>query len=73
MKTGGRPMAINQSKRADRRVLAVDVGGSHVKIRASTGEEVRKVESGPRMTGTDMVNAVRDLATGLDHDVVAIG
>ncbi len=66
-------MTRDEEKRADAKVLAVDVGGSHIKVRASTGGEERRVESGPKMTGQDMIAAVRKLAEGLDHDVVAIG
>ncbi len=54
-------------------VLAVDVGGTHVKILA-TGQRVpRKVASGPTMTPAQMVAAVRRLAAGWSYDAVSIG
>jgi polyphosphate glucokinase len=56
-----------------RRVLAVDVGGTHVKIRASTSREMREVESGPTLTPRQMVARVLRLAEGWKFDVVSIG
>ncbi|MDW6022957.1 ROK family protein [Mesorhizobium sp. BAC0120] len=54
-------------------VLAIDIGGSHVKILTSTGGEERKAESGPNMTGSEMVAAVKALAEGLSFDVISMG
>jgi polyphosphate glucokinase len=54
-------------------VLAVDVGGSHVKLLLSTGGERRRFESGPTMTARQMVDGVLDLTKDLDVDVVSIG
>jgi len=54
-------------------VLAVDVGGSHVKIRLSSGGEERRAESGPDMTAAEMIDKVKALAEGLAFDVVSIG
>ena len=54
-------------------VLAVDVGGSHVKVLLSTGGERRRFESGPTMTAQQMVDGVLDLAKDLRYDVVSIG
>src|SRR5712691_1680588 len=54
-------------------VLAVDVGGTHVKVLV-TGESVeRKVDSGPSMTGADMVDAVKKLTADWTYDAVSIG
>ena len=55
------------------KVLVIDVGGSHVKILASGQTEPRHVESGPRMTPAQMVQQVRTLAAGWDHDAISIG
>lgn len=55
------------------RILAVDVGGSGVKVRTNKGEEVRRVESGPKMTAEQMVNAVKLMTTDWHYDVVAVG
>lgn len=54
-------------------VLAVDVGGTHVKVLASGEETPRKVVSGPRMTPQQMVDAVKKMADGWAYDVIAIG
>jgi len=54
-------------------VLAVDIGGSHVKVMTSAGSEERKADSGPTMTAADMVEAVRKLAEGWHYDVIGMG
>jgi len=55
------------------RVLAVDVGGSHVKAMLSTGGERRRFPSGPDLTAAQMVEGVLDLTKDLEYDVVAVG
>jgi len=55
------------------KVLGVDVGGSHVKLRLSTGDEERRFDSGPELTGQQMVDGVRKLTADWDYDVVSIG
>lgn len=54
-------------------VLAIDVGGSHLKIMTSTGGQERKVASGPNMDASAMADAVEKLAAGLEYDVVSMG
>ena len=54
-------------------VLAIDVGGSHVKIQSSAGGEERRAVSGPKMNAATMADAVEKLAEGMAFDVVAIG
>jgi polyphosphate glucokinase len=62
-----------RATRSARRVLAIDVGGTHVKILA-TGEKVpRKIPSGPKMTARQMVAAVKNAAADWSYDVVSIG
>ncbi len=56
-----------------RKVLIVDVGGTHVKVLATGQKEPRKVESGPTMTPTMMVQQVKQLVKDWSYDVVAIG
>jgi polyphosphate glucokinase len=60
-------------KPEDRVVLAVDIGGSHVKVEISSGSERRTVESGLHMTAEKMVAALRKLTKGWHYDVVAMG
>jgi polyphosphate glucokinase len=54
-------------------VLAIDIGGSHVKILTSAGGEERRVDSGLGLTPQQMIAAVKMLAEGLPYDVVAMG
>ena len=60
-------------RKAQRRVLAIDVGGTHVKTRISGSRETREFESGPTMTPRQMVARVRELTADLKYDVVSIG
>jgi polyphosphate glucokinase len=54
-------------------VLVVDVGGSHVKILVTGEQEPRRVESGPKLTAAQMVDAVKKLAEGWEWDVASVG
>jgi polyphosphate glucokinase len=54
-------------------ILAIDVGGTHVKVLTSDGSVPRKARSGPTMTARRMVGAVKRLAQGWRYDVVTIG
>jgi len=54
-------------------VLAVDVGGTNVKILATGQEEPRKFPSGPTMTAKQMVSEAKKLAADWEYDVVSIG
>src|SRR5271169_1535174 len=55
------------------KVLAIDVGGTNVKLLASGHEARRKFPSGPKMTAKDMVNEVRKVAADWKYDVVSMG
>ena len=54
-------------------VLAVDIGGSSVKILATGQKEPRKLPSGPKLTPKAMVADVKKLAKGWKYDAVSIG
>jgi len=54
-------------------VLAVDVGGTHVKILVSGKKEPRRFASGPTLTAKQMVSGVQKLAGDWRYDVVSIG
>jgi polyphosphate glucokinase len=54
-------------------VLAVDVGGTHVKILVSGQKEPRRFVSGPTLTAKQMVSEVQKLAGDWRYDVVSIG
>jgi len=55
------------------KVLAVDVGGTHVKILATGASEKRQFDSGPKLTARQMVARVKRLARGWRYDAVSIG
>ena len=54
-------------------VLAVDVGGSHVKVLASGETESRRAPSGPELVPAEMVSAALGAAEGWRWDVVTVG
>ncbi len=58
---------------AERVVLAVDVGGSHVKVLASDQQDRRRAPSGPTMTAEQMVALALGAAEGWSFDVVSVG
>jgi len=55
------------------RVLAVDVGGTNVKVLATGQTEPRRFPSGPKMTAKKMVSGVKEITRDWKYDVVAIG
>ncbi|MGA7412186.1 MAG: ROK family protein [Bryobacteraceae bacterium] len=55
------------------KVLAIDVGGTHVKTRVSGLDEVRKFVSGPSLTPDKMVAGVKELAKDWEYDVASVG
>lgn len=54
-------------------VLAVDVGGSHVKMLVSDAAEPRRFASGPKMTPDLMVGSIRKLVADWKFEAVSIG
>ena len=55
------------------RILAVDIGGTKIKILASGETEPRKTKSGDELTPDEMVEQVRKLAKGWRYAAVSIG
>jgi polyphosphate glucokinase len=55
------------------KILAVDVGGTHVKILATGQKQKREIVSGPKMTARQMVSGVKKLAKDWAYDVVSVG
>ena len=55
------------------KVLAVDVGGTHVKLLVSGATERREFASGPALTAQDMVKQAKALAKGWAFDRVTVG
>src|SRR5260370_23473171 len=58
---------------APRKVLAIDVGGTHVKVLATGRRKPLEIQSGPKMTAKQMVRDVRHGTTGWRYSVVSIG
>ncbi len=56
-----------------RKVLVVDVGGTHVKLLATGQKDPVKIDSGPEMTARTMVGDVRAAVAGWSFDAVSIG
>ena len=54
-------------------VLAVDVGGSHVKMVLNGRQERRRFASGPRMTAEAMVTGVTELTEDWEFTSVSVG
>ena len=55
------------------KVLAIDVGGTHVKILATGQKTPQKFVSGPKMTAKQMVSTVKKLTAGGNYGAVSIG
>ena len=55
------------------KVLAIDIGGTHVKILATGQTERREFVSGPALTPKQMVSGVRRIARPWTYDAISIG
>jgi polyphosphate glucokinase len=60
-------------RKPQRRVLAIDIGGSHVKMRVSGRRDMRQFESNSTLTPRQMVARVLKLIGDLKYDAVSIG
>ena len=54
-------------------ILAIDIGGTNIKILATGQSEPRKFPSGSEMTPTEMVEGVKEIAGDWEYDAVSIG
>jgi polyphosphate glucokinase len=54
-------------------VLVIDIGGSHVKLRASGAPEPRRFPSGPELTPAALIAGVRDASRDWNYDVISVG
>jgi ROK family protein len=55
-----------------RKILVIDVGGTHVKVMISRGKR-RKFKSGPKMTPREMVAQIKTELKDWRYDAIAIG
>jgi polyphosphate glucokinase len=54
-------------------ILAIDAGGTHIKVLANNQAASRSVVSGPTMTAAGMVTAVKQLTADWSYEVVSLG
>ena len=54
-------------------VLVIDIGGTHVKVLATSQDAHREFDSGPSLTPKRMVSKVRKIVADWKYDVVSIG
>jgi len=66
-------MTATDNHRPPATILVIDIGGSKVKILATGETEPRICQSGKRLTPTQMVAAVHELAAGWTYEAVSIG
>lgn len=64
---------LTASMSKPRRILVVDVGGTHVKVAVTGSDEPREFESGPKMTPRQMTKQLLALTRNWRFDVVSIG
>src|SRR5882762_2901716 len=55
------------------KILAIDIGGTHVKVMATGRRKHLQIDSGPTMTPKRMVAEVRAATAGWKYDAVSIG
>src|SRR5437773_10721826 len=55
------------------KILAIDIGGTHVKVLATGRRKHLQIDSGPTMTPKRMVAAVRAATAGWKYNAVSIG
>ena len=67
-----RPASAGRGKKP-RRVLVIDVGGTHVKVLASGYKEPREFSSGAQMTPGHMVQGVKRVTRDWKYDAVSMG
>jgi polyphosphate glucokinase len=61
------------ARKPQRRVLVIDIGGSHVKTRVSGRREIRQFVSGPTLKPRQAVARVLEMVGDWKYDVVSIG
>jgi polyphosphate glucokinase len=60
-------------EKQQRNILAIDVGGTNIKVLATGQKEPIKIPSGPKMTAKRMVKEVREATKDWHYSVVSIG
>jgi len=65
--------AKRKAPAAPRRVLVIDVGGTHVKFRVAPHGAISEFDSGPRMGPTRMTRRILKLTRAAAYDAVSLG
>lgn len=55
-----------------KKILVVDIGGTHVKLMISRSEK-RKFDSGPKLSAKQLVAGIKEAAAEWEYDAVSIG
>lgn len=55
------------------KILAIDIGGTHLKVKCNTGDEVRQVPSGRKMTADRMVTSVKKMTRDWEYNMISMG
>jgi polyphosphate glucokinase len=64
---------VFRAKSESMNILAIDIGGSKLKVLASGETEPRRARSGRKLSPGQMVEAVRSLAEGWQYEAISIG
>src|SRR6201997_4367201 len=65
---------MKKAKRKSRpTILAIDVGGSHVKVMTNKDRAKREFVSGPDLSAKTMVKEVKKLTSDWSYDVISVG
>jgi polyphosphate glucokinase len=65
--------ARNSKAKVSRRVLVIDIGGSHVKFRIGPRGKISRFDSGPELTAEQMAAGVTAAVPQSSYDAVSIG
>jgi polyphosphate glucokinase len=63
----------NEKPTSRHTILAIDIGGSHVKVMTNRGRTKREFVSGPDLSAKTMVKEVRKLTEDWSYDVISVG
>ena len=66
-------MRRSGKRRRRHAILAVDVGGTHVKVMDSRGLTRREFDSGPHLSARQMVKQVKHLTADWSYHVISVG
>jgi len=64
---------MTPSAQRPNKILVVDIGGTHVKVRVTGQRGERKIASGSAMTASGMVRDVKRAVKDWEYDVISIG